>query len=165
MDQRSGDGCISGQSQDCAVNWRVSFTEFEMLDAKIASALKKIITNPYFKKKVSLEEQKARMEDRFLSGRQIAFMIYEYFRVTGAHGAVLDSFILFSVVLLDMATIFRILTPDGIKLQNLRKNHPKIVFWKVCIRCEYESLCSSRQYWRCIKKKSFKINRSRVSRS
>ena len=30
------------------------------------------------------------MEDRFLRGRQIAFMIHEYFRVTGAHEAVLD---------------------------------------------------------------------------
>ena len=34
------------------------FPNFEMLDAKIASAMKKIITNPYVKKKVSLEEQK-----------------------------------------------------------------------------------------------------------
>ena len=46
-----------------------------MLDAKIAPALKKIITNPYFKKRVNLEEQEAQMEDRFLRGRQIAFMI------------------------------------------------------------------------------------------
>ena len=32
---------------------------FEMLDARIASALNKIIQNSHFKKKVSLEEQKA----------------------------------------------------------------------------------------------------------
>ena len=37
-----------------------------------------------FKKKVSLEEQKAPKEDRFLRERQIAFIIYDYFRVTGA---------------------------------------------------------------------------------
>ena len=36
-----------------------------------------------FKKKVSLEEIKAHKEDRFLRGRQIAYLIYEYFRVTG----------------------------------------------------------------------------------
>ena len=59
-----------------------------MLDAKIASALNKIIQNSQFKKKVSLEVQKAQKEDRFLRGRQIAFMIYEYFRVTGAHDTV-----------------------------------------------------------------------------
>ena len=55
-----------------------------MLDAKIVSALNKIIQNSPFKKKVSLEEQKAQKEDRFLRGRQIAFKIYDYFRVTGA---------------------------------------------------------------------------------
>ena len=35
------------------------FPKFEMLDAKIASAPNKIIQNSQFKKKVSLEEQKA----------------------------------------------------------------------------------------------------------
>ena len=70
-----------------------------MLDAKIASALNKIIQNSHFKKKVSLEEQKAQKEGRFLRGRQIAFMIYDYFRVTGAHVRVLDYADLFSVTL------------------------------------------------------------------
>ena len=77
------------------------FSNFEMLDAKIASALNKIIQNSHFKKKVSLEEQKAHKEDRFLRGRQIAFMIYDYFRVTGAHDTVLDYADLFSVTLHD----------------------------------------------------------------
>ena len=54
-----------------------------MLDARIASALNKVIQNSHFKKKVSLEEQKAQKEDRFLRGRQIAYMIHDYFRVTG----------------------------------------------------------------------------------
>ena len=72
-----------------------------MLDARLASALNKIIQNPHFKKKVSLEEQKAQQEDRFLRGRQIAFMINEYFRVTGAHDTALDYADLFSVTLRD----------------------------------------------------------------
>ena len=72
-----------------------------MLDAKIASALNKIIQNSQFKKKVSLEEQKAQKEDGFLRGRQIAFMIYDYFRVTGAHDTALDYADLFSVTLHD----------------------------------------------------------------
>ena len=59
------------------------FPNFEMLNAKIASAVNKIIQNSQFKKKVSLEEQKAQKEDRFLRRRQIAYMIYDYFRVTG----------------------------------------------------------------------------------
>ena len=78
-----------------------NFPNFEMLDAKIASALNKIIQNAQFQKKVSLEEQKAQKEDRFLRGRQIAFMIYDYFRVTGAHDTVLDYADLFSVTLRD----------------------------------------------------------------
>ena len=40
--------------------------DFEVLDAKIASALNRIIHNTRFKKKVSLEEMKAQKEDRFL---------------------------------------------------------------------------------------------------
>ena len=79
-----------------------NFSNFEMLDAKIASALNKIIQNSQFKKKVSLEEQKeSQKEDRFLRGRQIAVMIYDYFRVTGAHDTVLDYADLFSVTLRD----------------------------------------------------------------
>ena len=49
---------------------------FEVLDARIASALNKIIHNSHFKRRISLEEQKAQKQDRFLHGRQI-------FRVTG----------------------------------------------------------------------------------
>ena len=73
-----------------------NFPNFEMLDEKIASALNKIIQNSQFKKKVSLEEQKAQKEDRLPRGRQIAFMIYDFFRVTGAHYTVLnyDDFVL-----------------------------------------------------------------------
>ena len=37
----------------------MDFPNFEMLDAKIACALNKIVQNSHFKKKVSLEEQKA----------------------------------------------------------------------------------------------------------
>ena len=67
-----------------------NFPYFEMLDAKIASALNKIIQQSQFKKKVSLEEQKAQKKDRFLRGRQIAFMIYDHLRVIGAHDTVSD---------------------------------------------------------------------------
>ena len=75
------------------------FPNFEMLDAKIASAVNKIIQTSQFNKKVSLEEQKAQKECRFVRGRQIAFMIYDYFRVTGAHDTVLDHADLFIVTL------------------------------------------------------------------
>ena len=45
-----------------------NFPNFEMVDATIASALKKIIRNSHLKKKVSLEEQKVQKKDRYLRG-------------------------------------------------------------------------------------------------
>ena len=72
---------------------------FESLDARIASALNKIIQNTRFKKKVSLEEMKAQKEDCFLRGRQIAFLIYECFRVTGADDSVENYADIFTVIL------------------------------------------------------------------
>ena len=71
--------------------------DFEVLDAKIAAALTRIIHNTQFKRKVSLEEQKAQKEDRFLRGRQIAYLIYEYFRVTGANDSVENYADLFTI--------------------------------------------------------------------
>ena len=78
-----------------------------MLDARVASALKKIIQNSYFKKKVSLEEQKAQKEDRLLRGKQIAYMIYDYFQVTCARDTVLDYADLFTIALHNGAQEFR----------------------------------------------------------
>ena len=101
-----------------------------MLDAKIASALIKIIQNSHFKKKVSLEEHKAQKEDRFLRGRWIAFMIFDYFRVTGAHDTVLD-YADYSLSLF-MMIMFRSSIQDGMKFCFLcRRFHP-MMFWKVC---------------------------------
>ena len=68
----------------------IRMPDFEVLDAKIASALHRIIHNSHFKRRISLEEQKAQKEDRFLRGRQIAYLICEYFRVTGANGSVVN---------------------------------------------------------------------------
>ena len=68
----------------------IPFPDFELLDAKIASALHKIIQNTRFKKKVSLEEMKAQKADRFLCGRQIACLIYDHFRVTVVNDSTLD---------------------------------------------------------------------------
>ena len=73
--------------------------DFEVLDAKVAPALNRIIHNTQFKRKVSLEEQKAQKEDRFLRGRQIAYLIYEYFQVTGANDSVENYADLFTIAL------------------------------------------------------------------
>ena len=77
----------------------ISMPNFAVLDAKIASALNRIIHNTLFKKKISLEEMKAHKEDRFLRGRQIAYLIYEYFRVTGTDSSVETYTDLFTIAL------------------------------------------------------------------
>ena len=64
------------------------FPDFDMRDAMIASFLKKTaqhaVTFPII---VSVEEQRAQTHDRFLRGRQMSCMIYEYFRATGSYEA------------------------------------------------------------------------------
>ena len=90
LDQRSGDGWISGWSQIFA------FYQ-ELLDAWNASALSRIIHNSQFKRKVSPEEQKVQKQDRFLRGRQIAYLIHEFFPVTGANDSVENYADLFTI--------------------------------------------------------------------
>ena len=77
----------------------IQMPNFEVLDSRIASPLNKIIQNTQFKRKVSLEGMKAQKEDRFLCGKQIAYLIYEYFRVTGANDSVENSADLFTISL------------------------------------------------------------------
>ena len=70
---------------------------FALVDAKIASALNKIIHNSHFQRRISLEEQKAQKQDRFHRGRQIAYLIHEYFRVAGANDSVENYADLFTI--------------------------------------------------------------------
>ena len=75
----------------------ISMPNFEVLDARIASVLNKIIHNSLLKRRIRLEEQKAQKQDRFLRGRQIAYLMYEYFRVTGANDSVENYTDLFTI--------------------------------------------------------------------
>ena len=76
----------------------LNYPDVELLDARIASALN-IIQNSHFEKWFSLEEQNAQKADRFLRARQFAYLIYDYFRVTGVNESVLDYVDLFTAVL------------------------------------------------------------------
>ena len=73
--------------------------DFEVFDTKIVSALNRIIHNSHFKRWVSLEGQEAQIEDRFFRGGQIAYLIYDHFRVTGSHDSVENYTDLFTIVL------------------------------------------------------------------
>ena len=51
---------------------RTDFLDYDVLDAMIASTLKKLLINcVHFRKRVSVEEQRAQKSDRFVRGRQI----------------------------------------------------------------------------------------------
>ena len=84
----------------------ISMPNFEVFDARTASALNKIIHNSHFKRRISLEEQKAQKQDSFLRGRQIAYLIYDHFGVTGSHD--------YSLSVFEM-TIFRNSIQNGTK--------------------------------------------------
>ena len=133
MDQRSGDGFSLEELKSSRSIYGKDFPDFEMLDAKNASALNKIIQNSQFKEKVSLEEQRAQKEDRFLRGRQIAFMIYDHFRVTDGHDTVLDYADLFSVPLHDDKIQEFDTRWDEVLLSMKKKNHP-MISWMDCTK-------------------------------
>ena len=54
-----------------SITGRTDFTDYEMLDAKTAYALKKILTSVHIRRRVNVEEQRAQKDDRFLRCRQI----------------------------------------------------------------------------------------------
>ena len=64
-------------------------TNFEVLDSRIASGLKKNIDGDC-KRRVFIQEEAAQKEKRFVTGRQVAWMICAYFKISGTHESVLD---------------------------------------------------------------------------
>ena len=70
-----------------SITGRTGFPDYNLLDAKITSSLRQIITNMHFRRRVCTEGCRAQNETRFLRGRQIALMIYEHFRAAGADDA------------------------------------------------------------------------------
>ena len=65
---------------------RSDFPYYNELDMMMVAALRKLFDqHTHFRKKISVEEQRAPKNDRFLRGRQSAFMIYDHFRSTGFH--------------------------------------------------------------------------------
>ena len=69
-----------------SMKWRCQ-DQWTMLDARSASALRKIIMTISFKRKVSVEEQRVQKHNRFLRGRHIAYIIYDHFQANGAYDA------------------------------------------------------------------------------
>ena len=85
VDPRHRAGRFRRRSLDITVHvGRLVCPDFEILDARIATALKNY-SRFNVKQKISLEEQKAQNEYRFVRGRQIVYMIQESTSESQAH--------------------------------------------------------------------------------
>ena len=126
----------------------ISMPDFEVIDARIASALNRIIHNSHFKRRISLEEQKAQKEDRFLRGRQIAYLIYQYFRVTGANDSVEHYADLFIIGLRNDDTQEFDSKWDGVLLSMTKIPLDDILEGLYKLRTR--ALRNSRPYWNCM---------------
>ena len=75
----------------------ISMPSFEVLDARIATALNKIIHNSQFKRRVSLEEQKGPETGQFPSRQTDCILDLRLLRVIGIHDSVENYTDLFTI--------------------------------------------------------------------
>ena len=114
-------GSVDDLESSCSVKG-IHMRNFEVLDAKIASALNRIIHNSHFKRRVSLEEQKAQKEDSFLRGRQIASSSSS---TSGSLEPTILSIIMPTyLLLLFVMTIFRNSTQSGTEIFIINDENP-----------------------------------------
>ena len=125
------------------------FHDFEMFDARIASALRKILISTSFKKRVSIEKR-AQRQNRFFRGRQIAYMIYDHIQATGAHDAAHNAYQICSTSACRMTT-FKMSIQDGTKFYLTRLS------WKFCAKWSCRVLINFRQYQLCTTKNWIEI--------
>ena len=115
--------------------------DFEVLDARTASALNKIIHNSQFKRRISLEDQEARKRTiSFAADRLPTWSTI----TSGSLGAMILSKTTPICVL-----IFGNLIRSGTEFCPWRKSR-MMTSWKDCTNQEHESLISSRPHWNCM---------------
>ena len=127
------------------------FPDYDELDAMMTAALRKCYDRQtHFLKKISVEEQRAQKNYRFLRGIQIAFMIYDHFRSTGSYDKIKGLSGLFSI---------RLENDDiqdfGLRWSYVRVIHRRTKLWKVCICQNCRILHKSKRLWHCTIKKFF----------
>ena len=115
------------------------------------------------KKGLSGRAEDSKKNDRFLCGRQIAFMIYEHFRVTGSHVALLDYSDLFG----------RTLHGDDVQGFDTRWDEallsiqrvPSDDFLESLKKCANVGLIKSKPYWHNMNKILDNITHNRTTRN
>ena len=135
---------------------RNDFPDFDMLNAMIPSALTRLLDkHVHIRKRASVEEQRAQKYDRFLRGRQIAYMIYEHVRATGAYEAVHGLSDLFIIRLQNDEVQDFDVRWDQASLS--ASDMPSEMILEDCTTQNYKTLFSIRQSWLCTIKKPFEI--------
>ena len=102
LDQRSWESKIKWRAYDIPIDFfeRTDFTDYDMLDAMIASTVKMLLTtHVHFRKRVCVEEQRAQKGQPILTRE--AYCFCDHFRATGAYEAVQGISDLFNVRLPD----------------------------------------------------------------
>ena len=97
--------------------WSKLQTNFEVLDSKLPSGSRKSST--------------AQQEKRFLTGRQVAWMINEYLKVSDTDESVLDLKEKFECRIEDRQTCSRS-TRDKTKSSSRWRNSQMTIIWKMC---------------------------------
>ena len=150
MDHSSGDGWFIGR------NWnpRDQFVErifqtSRCWTRRMPSALNKFILNSQTQEGQSRGTGSPEGGLFLCEEGQIAVMIHDYFRVTGAHDTVLDYAGLFSVTLHGGKT-FRNSIQDGTKFCCPCQRYNPMISWKVCTKWAYVSPRNSKPYWNCM---------------
>ena len=100
VDRWSGDGKINARSCNVAVKWRAHrLSRFWNASYEDCVCVEKDHLQYLSKRRVSGEEQRTQKHNRFLRGRQVAYMIYDHFRATGAYDAAQGLSDLFNICL------------------------------------------------------------------
>ena len=124
----------------------IRMPDFEVLDARIASALNKIIHNSHFKRRISLQEEKAQKQDRFLCGRQIAFFDLRILRGYWVQRFCREFCRPFHKLFFG-TMIFRNSIRNGTKFFCPWRKSQLMSSWKDCANWEHQSLRNSRPSW------------------
>ena len=149
MDQRSGDGWFSG--------WFKIFVIFSgVFQCRIWSTWWEdcVSTEPNHqqfslqRKNQSGEKKRPRSRDRFLRGRQIANLIFDYSRVTGVHDSVENYADLFTIVLRNDDIQEFDSKWDGIFV--VHNENPTWWYLGRIVQIKKTSLRNLRPYWNCM---------------
>ena len=132
---KSIDDLVTSQS----ITGRRDFTDYEILDVKIASALKQILTSVHFRRRARIEEQRAQQYDRFLRGRLVKR--YKDAQICSENVCRL--------------TTTKTSTFDGITLYYQQATCLQMWSWKDCTSQSYRTLFSFRPSWLFTIKKPF----------